>query len=232
MSIIKLNNKGFTIIELLVATSVLSVILLLVTVMLINIGNLYYKDVNQAHVQDSVRSISDEITSQLELSPNKPQTGSQLISGVTINVYCIGPTRYSYVKSIPGSAWQMNTPFSTVTFQIPHLLWRDTPNAGCNPSVAADLTAMPPTLPSTEPNGADLVSTGDLLTQFCIGSYNVASGDCTFQVAPTSPYTVAIGVANAGSLLNLAGINSTCSVRTGDQYCAASSLVTTVNSRL
>src|SRR5665213_2550121 len=80
-----LNRKAFTIIELMIATSVLSIILLLVTTMMISIGNLYYKGINQARVQDDVRTISDDLSSHLQLSDQAPQPAitpvSIIISG-------------------------------------------------------------------------------------------------------------------------------------------------------
>jgi prepilin-type N-terminal cleavage/methylation domain-containing protein len=213
------NNvqDGFTIIELLVATSILSVILLLVTGMLISISNLFLKDVNQSKIQDTVRSISDELSNQLQLTADQPQLGSQVIAGVRINTYCIGPNRYSFV---------LDTQMGTNTGQIPHVLWRDTPKTGCDPSRAAHLTR--PGFPSNQPNGADLISTGSQLTDFCIGTFN--SGTC---LPAASPYTVSIGVGyGASDLLHVAGINSSCNVQIGDQFCATASLVTTVANRL
>ena len=55
------KQAGFTIVELMIATAILSTILLLVTTMMINIGNLYYKGVNQARVQDGVRTLADDV---------------------------------------------------------------------------------------------------------------------------------------------------------------------------
>ncbi len=65
-------QKGFTIIELMIATAVLSTILVMVTVVMVNIGSLYYKGINQARVQDDVRSIADEIIKNIQLNDQPP----------------------------------------------------------------------------------------------------------------------------------------------------------------
>ncbi len=62
---LKANQQAFTIIELMIATTVVSVILLMVSIIMINIGGLYYKGFSQARTQDNLRSISDEVARQL-----------------------------------------------------------------------------------------------------------------------------------------------------------------------
>src|SRR5689334_11132650 len=112
-----LRQKGFTIIELMIATAILSTILLLVTVLMINIGNLYYKGINQARVQDNVRSISDEVAQHLQLG----DSFSQASGDNSEQAYCVGTVRYTYVigvqigKPAPGA--------SAPAYQ--HVLWRD-----------------------------------------------------------------------------------------------------------
>ena len=60
-------ENGFTIVELMIATTVLSVILLLASVVIIGIGNLFYKGVAQSQTQGDVRTIIDDVSQHLKL---------------------------------------------------------------------------------------------------------------------------------------------------------------------
>ena len=89
-----IDRRGFTIIELLIAMATFSFILLLTTIVLINIGGLYSKGVNQTKIDDATRYIADEISNKLRYSsvsslqeaPDSPETGA----------YCVGGYKYSY----------------------------------------------------------------------------------------------------------------------------------------
>src|SRR3954468_10979744 len=113
----KRSQKGFTIIELMIATSVVSVLLLLATVIIIGIGNLYYKGISQSRVQDNVRSIADEISQQLRFSDQLYAVDSP--SGA-IHAICIGKTRYTYTIG-----HQVGSDPNPPNFQSPHVLWRE-----------------------------------------------------------------------------------------------------------
>ncbi|HSX37132.1 MAG TPA: type II secretion system protein, partial [Patescibacteria group bacterium] len=80
---------GFTIVELMVALSVLSILLVMSTVILIQIGKLYTKGVNQAATQNAARDIINDLSSQLQVSGNAPD-------GKTAGVICIGNQRYTF----------------------------------------------------------------------------------------------------------------------------------------
>ena len=82
------NDKGFTILELMIATTIFSTILLLCTYGLIQIGDTYYKGATTARTQAVARSIMDDIAYEIQYGTAKPQIPSpQLV--------CIGPTRFS-----------------------------------------------------------------------------------------------------------------------------------------
>ncbi len=82
------NSNGFTILELMIATTIFSTILLLCTYGLIQVGNTYYKGATTARTQAVARSIMDDISYEIQYGTAKPQLPSpQLV--------CIGPTRFS-----------------------------------------------------------------------------------------------------------------------------------------
>lgn len=215
------DQRGFTIIELLIATTILSTILLMVTVMMISIGNLYYKGVNQARIQDDVRSTAEDVAQHLQLNNSDPTSGSTTLfrfgRPVPAQAYCVSSTRYSYVvgRQIGSGLDTDGTP------QVPHVLWRDTiaSGAACTPG---NLVSGNPSLGTGGSNGVELIAPNSRLT--------------FFQVSGISPYTVQIGVAygNIDLLnLNLTGpTTTTCKGITGDQFCSTAGLTTTVSRRL
>lgn len=62
------NNKGFTIIELLIATVAFSVILMVITGAVVQIGRIYYKGVVQSRTQERARAITDSVAKNLQFS--------------------------------------------------------------------------------------------------------------------------------------------------------------------
>jgi prepilin-type N-terminal cleavage/methylation domain-containing protein len=167
-----MTQKGFTIIELMIATIVFSVIILLSSVMITNIGNLYNKAINQSRIQSTVRSLISDTTQQLKLSsgqftvPSVPLTPS---SGNPIYGYCIGSVRYSYILGI-----KIGT--------IPHVLWRDVNNSQGS-CVPVDISVGNLVNNNT---GVELMAPNSRLTAFSITANSKSGG---------SPYSVVIDVA-------------------------------------
>jgi prepilin-type N-terminal cleavage/methylation domain-containing protein len=236
----KLREEGFTIVELMIATAILSVILLIVTALLIGIGNLYYKGVSQAAVQDNVRTITDVISQDLQLN------GDSLLTDPHTNPtdprsYCIGTTRYTYVVGE-----EITSANPVPTYQSNHVLWRDTVPAGTCPEMP-ESTFDSLSLTNTNPdgsggtNGTELIGSSSMLTNFTIAN-------------TTSPFTITIGEAyGSADLLCDTGTTNDCitngnsnhiwnpNVPVGNvlckdyaahQLCATDKLTTTVSERL
>lgn len=91
---IKINKKGFTIIELLIATTIFSIILLVATTGIIRIGNLYYKNITSSRTQDAIRAINSELTSTLQFGNNNKSVEQTNGSGGTY--FCLDDVRYTY----------------------------------------------------------------------------------------------------------------------------------------
>jgi prepilin-type N-terminal cleavage/methylation domain-containing protein len=213
----KSSRRGFTIVELMIATSVLSVILLMATVMITSIGNLYYKGINQSRLQDTARNVSNDVSQRLELQagsttpPTNTKSYTYGSTSVVVNSICIGTTRYSYV-----TGWQIgsNGPAGSPK-QIPHVLWRDTDTTGaCTP---LDLTKNTPT--GTSPDGTELMVPGGSINVFTVNTASV-------------PYNITIDFAFGDrTLLTGSGLNTTCAGSTGDRFCATSAVSTTATPR-
>jgi prepilin-type N-terminal cleavage/methylation domain-containing protein len=222
------SQSGFTIIELMIATAILSTILVIVTVVMISIGSLYYKGINEAQVQDNTRNISIELSEHLQLSDGF--TTDLGVNPAIPRAYCIGTTRYTYIDGI-----QLG---KSATYK--HVLWRDTVVAGgacpaAGPG-AADLTNAQPS-----PGGTELMPPLSRLTAFTVTgaspytvSVGIAYGDDDLlcdngtpgDCAPTAPVSINLWNPNPphGTVL--------CKGQKGDQYCATATLTTTVVRRL
>lgn len=201
------KQAGFTIIELMIATAVLSTILLLVTIVMISIGNLYYKGINQSRVQDDVRSIADDVSQNLQLSD-----GATTATNGTTHAYCIGANRYTFVYFQQISS----TPAAG---QSRHVLWRD-----ANPTPGSCSLAAPYTvnlnLATPSAGGTELIAPNSRLTSFCI------SGSVTGSCNPDkSPYDIQVGVIYGDSdLICDSGYTTPadCAVKTGESAHMAS----------
>jgi prepilin-type N-terminal cleavage/methylation domain-containing protein len=98
----QLNQQGFTILELMIATTIFTVILLLCTIGLIRIGNIYYKGVTQSRTQAVARTISDDVTQAIQYGGQIVQNTSPTLSlmggSETVNV---GSRSYHYILGTP-----------------------------------------------------------------------------------------------------------------------------------
>lgn len=240
------SEQGFTIIELLIATTVLSMILLLVTTMMIGIGNLYYKGINQARVQDNVRSVTDEVSQYLQLNGRPPLQQPLPPNPNGTQAYCIGTTRYTYVLYR-----QIGANTGSPDFQSRHVLWRDTINASgscplanlnnTNPSLGTDVGG------GNAKNGTELIAPNSRLMKFSIlpltSPYTInievaygdndllcdtgTANDCTTPYSNTSVMAKLVG----GSQSSPTG-DMRCRGSLGDQFCSTADLNTTVAQRL
>lgn len=228
MSLVRQNQKGFTIIELMIATAALSVILLVAAVTISAIGKTYIKGINQSHIQNNIRSIGDTITQQIQLDLTG-DTGPARTAGApgTAEAYCIGSTRYSFVRGVQKG---------TNAGQSQHVLWRDNaPSGGCTPV----------SLNSNLSGGSELMEANSRLVSFGIVSVDgtgrqpfnviikVAYGDndllCSQSVLPNTcnnPNATMAGPAD------YAQSDLACKPSSGSQFCATASFNTVIGQRL
>ncbi len=104
------KQSGFTIVELMVATMVFSVVLLLVTAGIIQIARVYYKGVTETNTQNAARSIIDNISQAIQFSGDDVSGTPGSTPGQDYD-FCLGNTHVSYklgrqVKSSPSASDQ------------------------------------------------------------------------------------------------------------------------------
>lgn len=198
------NARGFTIVELLIATLVFSVILLTVTVGIIQITRVYYKGINEANTQDTARGVMDTISQAIQFSGATVSPTVASAPGASTS-FCVGNQQFSYRL---GYQLVENSPGANQTTKA---LWQSTAS-GCtgNPAAAA--------------SGIELLSPKMRLANLTVTQVNgdpniwkvsvrVVYGDDDLLNSPTST-------------------NASCKGDTGQQFCSVSELTTTVVKRV
>jgi prepilin-type N-terminal cleavage/methylation domain-containing protein len=221
---LKYSQSGFTLVELLIATTVFSVILIAASASLIQIGRMYNKGVISSRTQQAARSVSDALTQSIQFSNGEVIAFDPVANKpVPTQVLCLGTVRYTFVlnaqqnNEVPQG--QYNTP--QYPRQIKHALWKDQMSTAgacqdANSTDTPNLTLDNPGGNGT--NGSDLLSQGMRLS--------------SLNVSPTSNpnlFTVEVGVLYGDNDLlapndqNPTGCKGT---TVGGQWCAASVLYT------
>lgn len=206
------KQQGFTIMELLIATTVFSTMMLLATAGIVQIGRVYYKGITSSRTQETARAIVNDISGVLQLS------GDADITRVGTSAYCVGTTRYTYVLNrILGDTGPDGSP---------HVLWVDKIRQGAA-CTALDLSSPTPPEDGNTDRSLDglafrkeLLARNMRLTQFSIA-----------QASGTSLRSVSVRVLYGP--LDLSPDNATCStIAQGGQFCAVSTLSTSVKPRI
>lgn len=235
---LKHQQKGFTILELLIATMVFSTIFLGATAALIQLGKLYYKGVVTDKTQETTRAIADQVNQQLQFS-NETLTSTSALYDVTngpdtpsggklnVTTFCIGNTRYSFRPNV-----QVNSGIPTGTFDLTnmraqHGIWRDTVNGGC---YAPDISLKDPT--TTSGTGAGVPGSGiELLAQ----SMRVSKFTITCGADHICGMNLSLLYGDNDLLTptpSATQVPTHCGSIIGDQWCAASQLNTNVVRRV
>jgi len=129
-------SAGFTIAELMIATSVFSVILLVGAAAFVQLGRAYYRGVTTTQTQQTAKQIINKVSADIRLnssvSPLGTASGSRLY-------YCLGPHRYSFIlyKLVDSSNHDNSTNFG--------LLEDEPPGAGCGNPFDGSLPLVNPT---------------------------------------------------------------------------------------
>jgi prepilin-type N-terminal cleavage/methylation domain-containing protein len=233
------KQSGFTIVELMIATVIFSLVLLGAMVALIQISKLYYKGVTNARTQDLNRNVMAEISQGIQFSrsdinqvppgspgpivanpaaPSDPDVASR-------GYFCNGPRRYTYIIDRKLSQTPDTNPNATLRKKVSrHVLWVDTP-AACNGP--ADLSNSNPCAPTACIDGVELMSEGARLTKLTLGQPNVIKPDL---------WSISISVAYGDDDLLVddgTGTRYACEGASNfSEFCAISELSTTVLRRL
>lgn len=222
------NQKGFTIIELLVASVIFSVVLLGATTVIIQIGRMYYKSITSTRTQETSRAVMENISRDLQFSDSKSFRQDYTGSGIPDTQWATtAPTAPTSPNPNNGSPFYVCAGGNRYTYWLGKqvkegnhgLVIQQAPNGACSSPVAG--------------SGTELLGENMRLTAFSVtrptassGTYNVSIGVAygDFDLLSTFSQTNETIEGNLADTLCLGGI--------GSNFCATSSLDTVVKRRI
>ncbi len=214
------RQGGFTIVELMIATTIFSFVMLICAAAITYVGRQYYKGVITTRTQDAARRVLQEIATIAQFSGTDSSVRIAApvtdVYGSNVGAYCIGNTRFTYVT---------NKAMGTDSGKSRHVLWQDTVST-TEACTRLDMTQAYPTDPTfntPQIEGSDLLSSNMRIPVLTISEINslvniemhISYGDTAdLFAATTPPYTQCVGIYSGG------------------QFCASSNLKTNVTKRL
>jgi prepilin-type N-terminal cleavage/methylation domain-containing protein len=216
----KVTQRGFTIIELMIATLVFSVILLLVTAGILQIARVYYKGHTESNTQNTARSIIDSISQAIQFTGGTVTETTASPTPGTDYAFCINSTQVSYRLG-----WQVENRLDAPKHQAWHGVVMRSGVSGCSGQPAQNLGNQTVT-------GRDLVNHHMRLADLQVDSLGanryrvtvrVAYGDDDLLYSPAAPAD------SAGATRPDAKCKP---VQAGTQFCAVSELSTVVVKRV
>lgn len=204
------DEAGFTMVELLIATAVFSLVLLICSMAIVQVGRMYYKGVITNRTQDTSRQVIEDIASAIQFGSETEATqfyesvAPADIGGNMVGVICVGGSRYTYVTNRPLG-------------QVAHVLWKDPRPGTCTPANVASASLS---------GGQELLGT----------NMRLPTGIAVSQLADsTGRWAVTLRVAYGETVDLFEGGNPAQPCRgtnAGGQFCAVSDLSTSVIRRL
>ena len=212
---IKSSEAGFTIIELMIALTALSLILVMSTVIMMRLGDIYTKGVTMANLQNNTRNLSGDIASALQFTGSDLKCQPEGCGTGTTKAQCIGSTRFSYILNEPLGYDSSNDTTNT------HVLWKDTMtnSAKCEP---LDLSLAVPKDDVSKDDGSELLQEHVRLSRFSIDEVPDESGK----------FRIEIWTAYGDDDLVLESPALACRSDRGSDFCALSKISTTVIKRV
>lgn len=234
---LRTNNQGFTIIELLIATVAFTIMLLICTVALVQIGRLYYKGITTNNTQEIARTVIDDISRSIQFGGESPYNNPTATNwgaptNIPVHSFCIGSTRYSYALDAQVSDdASINGMYQTTSHHIRHALWRD--------QTSTPLVCAPLDLTSSNPDttaGANHVA-GTTGVELLAVNMRLSYFSLSNAIAPKLWNISAYVVYGDEDLLNKSNYPPHIACQStlsgfGGQFCAVSELTTVVRERL
>lgn len=203
------KGSGFTIIELMIATMIFSVVLLLCTTGLLQIGRMYYKGVTNSKTQETARAIVEEISQAIQFNGGSV-ISPIMSSGVAPDVstgFCVGEHRYSMLLGK-----------ELIEDPSKHGLVEDQLPACSSSSLAQDLGSGTALTSGSREFLAPLMRVANLSVQ--------SQGSNLYRV------TVRVVYGDDDLLDNPNGTDAACKTTTGSQFCSVAELTTVVQKRI
>jgi prepilin-type N-terminal cleavage/methylation domain-containing protein len=201
------SQKGFTIVELMMATLVFSMILLLVTIGVLQVNRVYYKGVTEANTQSVARTVMDTISQAIQFDGGNitpiPTTASPTAG--TKYYVCVNNQQFIYW---PGYQLVSGTPGTHQTNQ-----------AFIQRTITGSCAAPTGTI-----TGRELLSPNMRLSNLQVS-----------QIGTTNLYKVQVRIVygDEDTMTNPTSTTSKCKgIRAGNQFCSVTDLTTVVEKRI
>lgn len=208
------QTKGFTIVELMIATVVFSVILLLITGAIIQIGRSYTKGITTTRTQEAARRVVDDVSEAIKFTPGDPDATKP-------NTVCIGQKVYAF--SIGRQVTDNPNTWGLIT----------NPNVTCD---AIDNGAAAPA------GFSEMLGERMRVAKFSVAPLSIAEPNAyvvTVRVVSGDDDVLCDDDAscNSDDVLDAAAINGAANLRckntsAGNEFCAMSELSVTVSQRI
>jgi prepilin-type N-terminal cleavage/methylation domain-containing protein len=135
---VKLSQTGFTIIELMIATIIFAVVLMVIIASFMQVGRMFYKGVSLANTNEAARTLVDDISNDLKL--NKQPVG--ISTAGTKKYFCAGHHRYTFVlaggSGSKVSSDDIDLDYLRNPFNMRAGIVQDDTNGGCSPPASSD----------------------------------------------------------------------------------------------
>ena len=204
-------SSGFTIMELLVATVVFSVVLLVVTAGILQIARVYYKGVTESSTQNTARNIIDTVSQAIQFSGGNVSATAAAPTPGTSYAFCVGNQQFSYTVG-----WQVENNPDTTKNQTWHALVQYT-TPGCSSS------SPPQNVRNQAINGRDLMGA------------HMRLANLTVTPIGANQYRIQVRVVYGDNdlLFNPTSSNASCrGFKAGTQFCSVADLSTVVVKRV
>ena len=217
---IQSDLRGFTITEMMIATMVFSVILLVISMGIVSFSNRYYKASNQSTTQNTARSIIDSISQAIQFG-----TANVFPSGVN-NYFCAGGNLFMFDTTgamYTGLAGQRGV------YMVPMDGIAMAGSLCHNQSLLSGQQLLGERMRITQLSVVQIPAVSNMYSI----SISIAYGEndllCAPSTHPSSCDSTAVTLTDAQLR---ASPDVTCKGRTGSQFCATSRLTTTVQKRV
>lgn len=228
----KLNNNGFTIVELMISTTVFAIVVLVLTAGIMQISKTYYKGITSSQTQGVVRAIMEDVGQAIQLSGGTYRSG--ISGGGYSGSYCIGSRLYMYKNVNQNDVGVTGNKAAQLTATSGPVLMGETISSSCSSVVS--LSPPPPGVS----NAAEKLQQKMRLVKFIITpragqlydvTVRVVAGDDDMLCSPT----FASNKCQSGAMASTAELSQPdlqCKGISGQQYCAVSEITTTVARRV
>jgi len=215
------SQQGFTIVELMIATLVFSVVLLIITVGVLNFTHAYYSGINSSNTQNTARSIVNNITQAVEFSGTTITPTKPVSPGSSTYYFCANNNTFVFT---PGVLYNADKP-SADTPGLYQAATNACDPAGVNYSKGRELLGQNMRIVQLS------VADGAEPRTYTVG-VRLAFGDDDLLCAPQSmPGSCASDtVLSTQQIANHDDV--TCRLQTDFQFCAVAGLTTTVALRV